>query len=95
MPAASQRTFTLHWGSGVIAEEARFAGEHHVPALQLLAFTEGEAAGTLAIRFATYDHRGRFQRFPLIVGEGEVAGLRRALQQAPQLRALLRQLVAD
>jgi hypothetical protein len=91
--AAKPRTFDLHWGSGIIAEEVRFEGEHHVPALQLLEFTEGEAAGSVSIRFATYDHRGRFQRYPLIVGEAEIEGLRQALREAPRLRDLLRRLV--
>ncbi len=94
MPKSSKpRTFALHWGSGVIAEEAVFEGEHHVPALQLLEFTEGDAKGQLQVRFATYDHRGRFQRYPLILGEAEIAGLRAQLEQAPRLRELLRQLV--
>ena len=63
--AAKPRTFDLHWGSGVIAEEVRVEGEYHVPAIQLLEFTEGEAAGTVSLRFCHYDHRGRFQRSPL------------------------------
>jgi hypothetical protein len=32
-----------------------------------LKFTEGKAKGSYEIRFCTYDHRGRFQRMPLIV----------------------------
>jgi len=95
MPPAKPRTFSLHWGGGQIVEEARFEAEHHVPALQLLEFTDGEAAGTVSVRFATYDHRGRFQRYPLIVGEQDIDGLRRALRATPRLRALLKQLVVD
>lgn len=91
--AGRRRTFDLHWGSGIIAEEVRFEGEYHVPALQLLEFTEGEAAGSVSIRFCAYDHRGRFQRMPLIVGEAEIEGLRTALKGAPRLRELLRRLV--
>jgi hypothetical protein len=90
--AAKPRTFDLHWGSGLIAEEARVTGDYHVPALQLLEFTEGEAAGTLSIRFAHYDHQGRFQRSPLILGEAEIAQLREALAKTPRLRDLLRRL---
>lgn len=94
MPKSSKpRTFALHWGSGIVAEEAIYEGAHHVPALQLLEFTEGEAAGQVQVRFATYDHRGRFQRYPLILGEDEIAGLRTQLEKAPRLRELLRQLV--
>jgi hypothetical protein len=88
------RTFDLHWGSGIIAEEVRFEGEHHVPAIQLLEFTQGETAGALSIRFCYYDHRGRFQRGPLILSDSEIDGLRRALEAAPRLKALLRELSA-
>ena len=93
MPAKKQRTFDLHWGSGVIAEEVRHQSEHHVPAIQLLEFTEGPAAGTFSVRFCDYDHRGRFQRHPLIVSETDLAALRAALNEAPRLKALLRKLV--
>jgi hypothetical protein len=88
------RTFDLHWGSGIIAEEVRFEGEHHVPAIQLLEFTEGEAAGSVSIRFCYYDHRGRFQRGPLILSDAEVEGLRRALAGAPRLKELLTRLTS-
>lgn len=87
------RTFSLHFGSGVVAEEARVALEHHVPSIQLLEFTDGEAAGTRAIRFATYDHRGRFQRNPLILAEGDLQTVRAAIHANPTLHTLLRQLV--
>jgi len=64
---ASERTFSLHWGSGVIEEEVQIETEYHRPTIQLLKFTAGEAAGTYSIRFCHYDLRGRFQRSPLIV----------------------------
>lgn len=83
----------MHWGSGEIIEEASFDGEYHEPTIQLLAYTEGDAAGGFSIRFCSYNHRGQFQRSPLMVGAEEIEGLRRALQQAPQLRDLLRQLI--
>ncbi len=83
------RPFSLHWGDGNIVEEAAYAGEHHEPALQLLEFDEGY----LAVRFCYYDHAGRFQRSPLIVSNGEIAGLRKALAAAPRLKLLLRELV--
>lgn len=91
--AAKPRTFDLHWGSGVIAEEVRVDGEYHVPALQLLEFTEGEAAGAVSLRFCHYDHRGRFQRSPLILNEAELPALREALANAPRIRELLARLV--
>lgn len=41
------KTFSLHWGTGVIAEEAQIATEHHRPTIQLLEFTAGAAKGAL------------------------------------------------
>ena len=87
------KTFSMHWGSGVIAEEARFESEYHVPCIQLMEYTEGEAAGSMSVRFCTYSHRGSFQRSPLIVNEEDIAGLRATLEKAPRLQALLRRLV--
>ena len=84
------RPFTLHWGSGRIVEEATYAGQHHEPSLQLLEFEDGSRA----VRFCYYDHAGRFQRSPLIVGNEDVAGLRRALSAAPELRSFLREMVS-
>jgi hypothetical protein len=83
----------MHWGSGVIAEEARFESEYHVPCIQLMEYTEGEAAGSMSVRFCTYSHRGSFQRSPLIVNEEDIGGLRAALEKTPRLQALLRRLV--
>jgi hypothetical protein len=79
----------MHWGSGQIIEEATYQGEHHVPAVQLMEYTEGEAAGTLAIRFAHFNERGQFQRSPLMIGEVEIDALREAVGRTPRLRALL------
>lgn len=92
MPGKTRR-FSYYWGSGVVAEEARTQGEHHVPAIQLLVYDEGEAAGTTQVRFCHYDHKGRFQRSPLLVGETEILALRESLLATPTLRALLRKLV--
>jgi hypothetical protein len=83
------RPFTLHWGRGHIVEEVACSGLYHEPAIQLLQFEDGR----LQIRFCYYDHEGRFQRSPLIVGEEELAGLRAALAKAPRLRSLLRRQV--
>jgi hypothetical protein len=93
MAGQKPRTFDLHWGSGIIAEEVRFDGEHHVPAIQLLEFLEGETAGSLSVRFCYYDHRGRFQRGPLILSDAEVDGLKAALRNTPRLRGLLQRLI--
>lgn len=83
------RPFDLHWGKGVIAEEATYAGEHHEPSLQLLEFEDG----SLSVRFCYYDHAGRFQRSPLVVGNTEIDGLRQALGGTPRLRELMQELV--
>jgi hypothetical protein len=86
---ASPRTFSLHWGSGIIEEEVQIETEFHRPTIQLLKFTEGEAAGTYDIRFCHYDLRGRFQRSPLIVSGTDMPRLRKALKTAPRLQKLL------
>ena len=85
----AERTFSLHWGSGVIEEEVQIETEYHRPTIQLLKFTEGEAAGTYSIRFCHYDLRGRFQRSPLIVTAADQARLRKALAKSPKLKKLL------
>jgi hypothetical protein len=87
---AVPRPFELHWGSGQVAEEATFAGEHHEPALQLLEFDDG----SLSVRLCYYDHEGRFQRSPLILSADEIQGLRTALKATPRLRKLLRELLS-
>ncbi len=84
------RPFALHWGRGIIAEEATYTGEHHEPAIQLLEFEDG----SLSVRFCYYDHAGRFQRSPLIVGKEEIEGMRKALAETPRLRQLLREMIA-
>ncbi len=87
------RPFEMPWGRGEIVEEAGYAGEHHEPAIQLLAYTDGEAAGGVSVRFCTYTHGGRFQRSPLMLSEEDIDGLRVALSATPRLQALLRRLV--
>jgi hypothetical protein len=89
------RPFEMHWGRGEIVEEATFVGEYHEPAIQLMQYTEGEAAGGFSIRFCSYNHRGSFQRSPLMLGQAEIDGLRNALRETPRLRDILRQLVTD
>jgi hypothetical protein len=87
------RPFSFHWGSGHVAEEARVEGQHHVPTIQLLEYTEGEAAGQVSLRFCSYNHRGQFQRSPLMMSPVEVDDMRAALRQTPKLLALLSRLV--
>jgi hypothetical protein len=84
----------MPWGRGEIVEEATYEGEHHEPAIQLLEYREGEAAGHLSVRFCFYNHAGRFQRSPMMLNEDDIDGLRAALEQSPRLKMLLRRLVS-
>jgi hypothetical protein len=93
--ADKPKTFALHWGTGVIAEEVQISTEHHRPTIQLLEFTAGAAKGTHEIRFCFYDHRGRFQRSPLILDEADIPALRAAIKAAPKLKRLLAKLCAE
>ena len=87
------RPFSFHWGNGFVTEEASAVGEFHNPAIQLLEYTEGEAAGSFSVRFCYYSHDGRFQRSPLLIGEEDIEGLREALESTPKLRSVLARLV--
>lgn len=89
-PRDVPRPFTMPWGKGEIIEEATAVGEYHEPAIQLLRYEDG----SLSIRFAHYDHSGRFQRSPLMISSDTLARLRRSLASTPRLRALLARLVA-
>ena len=93
--ATKQKQFSYHWGSGIVAEEAQTEGPHHRPTIQLLKYTEGEAAGQVSVRFCHYSHRGGFSRSPLMMSPAEIDGMREALQKTPGLLALLRLLVTD
>lgn len=93
--ARQPKTFSLHWGKGIIEEEAQIETPYHRPTIQLLKFLHGEAAGTYEIRFCHYDHHGRFQRSPLIIDEKDLPALRKALRSTPKLRKLLAKLISD
>lgn len=86
------KTFSLHWGSGVVEEEVQIVTPYHRPTIQLLRFTAGPAKGGSEIRLCHYDRKGRFQRSPLILDAKDVPRLARALRKAPKLRRLLRPL---
>lgn len=88
-----ERTFALHWGSGIIEEEVQIETRYHRPTIQLLKFTAGQAAGTRELRFCHYDHKGRFQRSPLIIAKEDIPALRKALARAPNLKRFLAKLV--
>jgi hypothetical protein len=91
--AERPKTFSLHWGSGVIEEEAQIETRYHRPTVQLLKLTRGQAAGSYEIRLCHYDLKGRFQRSPLILDAADVPRLGRALRRTPKLRRLLGRLV--
>jgi hypothetical protein len=86
------KSFTFHWGTGVVEEEVQIASRYHRPTIQLLKFTEGAAKGSREIRFCHYDHHGRFQRSPLIIAEEDLGALGRALDDAPRLKAMIKKL---
>ena len=90
--AAKPKTFNLHWGSGIVEEEATITTEYHQPSIQLLKFTDGEAKGTYQVRFCFYNPRGRFQRAPMILGEADFGELKQALAQTPKLKRLIAKL---
>ena len=95
MPAIRKlpRPFSFHWGEGFVTEEAATEGEYTAPAIQLLEYTEGPAAGSFSIRFCYYSLDGRFQRSPLMLDEAEIEGLRESLKANPKLHAYLKRLV--
>ena len=93
--AAKEKRFSYHWGSGVVAEEAQVQGPYHVPTLQLLKYTEGDAAGSMSVRFCHYSHSGGFRRSPLIMGPEEINAMRDALEETPELLELLRCMVGS
>jgi len=82
------RPFDLHWGKGVIAEEASVVTPFHEPTIQLLAFEDGSKS----LRFCTY-HGSSFGRMPLIVSEAHVAALGKQVRKNPGIRKLLKRLV--
>ena len=90
-----EKSFAFHWGSGVVAEEAQVETQWDRPTIQLLKYTEGEAAGGASIRFCHYSHEGRFRRSPLMLSEEAMDDMRRALDATPELRNLLRRLLEE
>ena len=93
--STKQQSFSYFWGSGYVAEEAQVKGPHHIPTLQLLRYTEGEAAGAVSVRFCHYGHNGMFRRSPLLMSADEIDMMRDALRGTPELRDLLKRLVEE
>ena len=87
------KTFEYHWGSGYIAEEAQVETPWDIPTLQLMKYTDGDAAGQLVVRFCHYSFEGRFRRSPLMLSEEAIDDMRLALHTTPELRDLLRRLL--
>ena len=83
----------MHWGEGQIIEEARFEGEHAQPAIQLMRFDSGPAAGTLTLRFCHFNQRGQFQRSPMMLNDEEIDRLGEAVKRTPEIRRLLLRIV--
>ena len=82
------RPFDLHWGKGVVAEEASVLTPFHEPTIQLLAFDDG----TRSLRFCVY-HKSSFARMPLIISEEHLDELAKEVKKNPQIRKLLKNLV--
>ena len=82
-----------HWRSGIVEEEAQIGTEYHIPTIQLLKFTDGEAKGTYEIRFCHYNHQGAFQRSPLIIDEKDIPKLRKSLEATPKFKNMLKKLL--
>ncbi|MEE8421599.1 MAG: hypothetical protein V3S31_02355 [Dehalococcoidia bacterium] len=87
-PRKVPRPFKMHWGTGEIVEEASFEGEHTAPTIQLMRFDDG----SLTIRFCHFNHRGNFQRSPMMLSEQEVGAMREAVSQTPELLRLLQRI---
>lgn len=88
-PPPLPRPFTLHFGKGLVIEEARIRTKWHEPAIQLLKFTSGPAKGTLAVRFCYFNGAGMFQKSPMMVDAENLRKLKGALRGCPRLRKLL------
>lgn len=83
----------MHWGGGMITEEASFTSPWAEPTIQLMEYTDGEVAGSWSIRFCSFSHKGQFQRSPLMINEDGIEAMREALRGTPKLWAILRRLV--
>lgn len=83
------RPFELPWGKGHVTAEASIETPYNEPTIQLLQFDDGAQA----LRFCVC-HGGDLLEKPLIVDETDLPKLRRAIQHAPKLAALLKKLVA-
>ena len=84
------RPFEMHWGSGMIVEEASTETPYVEPTIQLMEYDDG----SLTLRFCYY-HGPRFGRGPMMIDEQAIPGLAESLRKAPRIRELLRRLVDE
>jgi hypothetical protein len=92
-PRKVPRPFTMPWGKGNVVEEVGVDTEHSSElVIQLLRYDDLEGD---TLRFCQYWEDGRFQRQPMMISEDLIPAMRKALDDAPQIKELLRQLVAD
>lgn len=89
-PRRLPRKFSMPWGDGQVVEEVGIDTEHNELVIQLLQYDEYPDR---SIRFCQYWLDGRFQRQPMMISEVDVGRMRQALKDAPELRAILKQLV--
>lgn len=82
------RRFKLTFGEGRIVAEASAPCPDLTVVIQLLEFDDGARA----LRFAHY-HGPRFGRDPLVLREEEIPAVRAALDDVPEVRALLSRLL--
>ena len=82
------RPFEMHWGSGLIVEEASVDTPYAEPTVQLLEYDDGSQA----LRFCYY-HGTRFGRGPMMVDVAFLESFADGLRDAPRIRELLRRMV--
>jgi hypothetical protein len=86
------RKFSMPWGDGQVVDEVGIDTEHNELVIQLLRYDELEGD---TVRFCQYWLDGRFQRQPMMIREEDIARMRDALKDSPEIKALLLRLVAD
>lgn len=84
------RKFTMPWGNGQVVEEVGVDTEHNELVVQLLEYDDFDQP---TVRFCQYWLDGRFQRQPMMLSAESIPALRLALESAPRLQALLKELV--
>ena len=91
-PRKLPRKFEMPWGNGSVVEEVGFDTEHNELVIQLLRYDDFDDD---ALRFCQYWPDGKFQRTPMMLSRSNIDGMREALKAAPEIRALLQELVKD